>query len=88
MGRSGAREVKISFAAQSLTHLGGLFLLHRFVQRLGLRSLLADRVCFAQRNKPLDHQRSAVGPDPARAARSALRVGTGVRKPSGAGSAA
>jgi len=50
MGRSGAREVKISFAAQSLTHFGGLFLLHRFVQRLGLRSLLADRVRFEQRN--------------------------------------
>jgi hypothetical protein len=50
MGRSGAREVKISFAGQSLTHFGGLFLLHRFVQRLGLRSLLADRVRFEQRN--------------------------------------
>ena len=50
MGRSGAREVEISFAGQSLTHFGGLFLLHRFVQRLGLRSLLADRVRFEQRN--------------------------------------
>jgi len=50
MGRSGAREVEISFAAHSLTHFGGLFLLHRFVQRLGLRALLADRVRFDQRN--------------------------------------
>lgn len=50
MGRSGARKVKISFAAESLIHFGGLFLLHRFVQRLGLRSLLADRVRFEQRN--------------------------------------
>ena len=43
MGRSGAREVKISFAGQSLTHFGGLFLLHRFVQRLGLRQLRPPR---------------------------------------------
>jgi hypothetical protein len=50
MGRSGARGVKISFAGESLTHFGGLFLLHRFVQRLGLRQLLAERVRFAQRN--------------------------------------
>ena len=50
MGRSGVREVEISFAGQSLTHFGGLFLLHRFVQRLGLRALLADRVRFEQRN--------------------------------------
>lgn len=50
MGRSGVREIEISFAGQSLTHFGGLFLLHRFVQRLGLRSLLADRVRFEQRN--------------------------------------
>jgi hypothetical protein len=50
MGRSGAREVEISFAGQSLTHFGGLFLLHRFVQRLGLRRLLAERVRFEQRN--------------------------------------
>ncbi len=50
MGRSGARELEISFAGESLTHFGGLFLLHRFVQRLGLRSLLAQRVRFTQRN--------------------------------------
>jgi hypothetical protein len=50
MGRSGARGVEISFAGESLTHFGGLLLLHRFVQRLGLRQLLAERVRFAQRN--------------------------------------
>ena len=50
MGRSGAREVEISFAGQSLTHFGGLFLLHRFVQQLGLRSLLAQWVRFPHRN--------------------------------------
>lgn len=39
-----------SFGADSLTHFGGLFLLQRFFQRLGLRSLLAHHVRFDQRN--------------------------------------
>lgn len=50
MAHVGAREIEISFTAESLTHFGGLFLLHRFVQRLGLRSLFAHHVRFAQRN--------------------------------------
>lgn len=50
MAHVGARDVEISFTAESLTHFGGLFLLHRFVQRLGLRSLLAHQVRFDQRN--------------------------------------
>ncbi len=50
MARFGARQVRISFTAESLTHFGGLFLLHRFVQRVGLRSLLAHQVRFHQRN--------------------------------------
>lgn len=50
MARFGARGVAVSFTAELLTHFGGLFLLHRFVQRLGLRSLLAHQVRFDQRN--------------------------------------
>lgn len=43
-------DVQVSFTAESLTHFGGLFLLQRFIQRLGLRSMLAHRVRFPQRN--------------------------------------
>jgi Transposase DDE domain group 1 len=50
VARIGARDVQISFTAESLTHVGGLFLLHRFVQQLGLRSLVAHHVRFDQRN--------------------------------------
>jgi hypothetical protein len=43
-------RVEISFSGDSLTHFGGAFLLQQFFQRMGLRSLLARRVRFAQRN--------------------------------------
>jgi len=46
----GPRNLRISFAGSSLTHFGGLILLQRFVQRLGLRSALARAVRFDQRN--------------------------------------
>lgn len=50
MRRFGARNVEVSFSAESLTHFGGLLLIHRFLQRLGFRTLLAHRVQFPQRN--------------------------------------
>ncbi len=46
----GAREVRVSFNAVSLTHSGGLFLLHRFLQQLRLRSRFAERIRFVRRN--------------------------------------
>lgn len=46
----GPRSVHVSFTGDSLTHFGGVFLLQRFFSRLGLRSLLAHQVRFAQRN--------------------------------------
>lgn len=42
--------VRISFAGNSLTHFGGVFLLQRFFGRLGLRALIRRHVRFAQRN--------------------------------------
>jgi hypothetical protein len=46
----GPRNLPICFSGAALTHFGGLVLLHRFIQRLGLRSHLAHTVRFAQRN--------------------------------------
>lgn len=46
----GPRNLRVSFAGRTLTHVGGLVLFHRFVQRLGLRTLLGRRVWFSQRN--------------------------------------
>jgi len=46
----GPRNLPVSFSGASLTHVGGLVLLHEFVQRLGLRSHLAQAVRFPQRN--------------------------------------
>ena len=33
----GLRNVTVRFAARTLTHFGGTYLLHRFFQQLGLR---------------------------------------------------
>lgn len=46
----GPKNSRISFAGHTLTHFGGLVLFQRFVQRLGLRTLLGRRVWFPQRN--------------------------------------
>jgi Transposase DDE domain group 1 len=46
----GPRNLPVSFSGASLTHFGGLVLLHQFVQQLGLRSRLAQAVRFSQRN--------------------------------------
>jgi len=46
----GPRNLPVSFSGASLTHFGGLVLLHQFVQQLGLRSSLAQAVRFPQRN--------------------------------------
>ena len=46
----GPKNLPVSFTGASLTHFGGLILLHQFVQQLGLRSRLAHAVRFPQRN--------------------------------------
>ncbi len=46
----GSRNVRISFSADTLTHFGGVYLLHRFFTRLGLRQALTKTVQFPQRN--------------------------------------
>jgi hypothetical protein len=46
----GARNLTVAFNARSLTHFGGVYLLHRFFARLGLRKALTSQVRFAQRN--------------------------------------
>jgi hypothetical protein len=40
----GPRNLRVRFAGKTLTHFGGLILLHRFVQRIGLRAALAHAV--------------------------------------------
>ena len=46
----GPRNVRISFSARTLTHFGGVYLLHRFFSCLGLRRGLTKEVPFRQRN--------------------------------------
>lgn len=48
--RFGPKNLKISFAGKNVTHFGGVYLLHLFLKRLKLKSLLSKKVFFAQRN--------------------------------------
>jgi hypothetical protein len=48
--RRGPRNLRVRFDAQALTHYGGALLVHRFLQRLGLRTQLWRHVRFPQRN--------------------------------------
>jgi len=48
--RSGARNVRTEFTSAALTHFGGIFLLHSFLQCLKLRTYLAQRICYRDRN--------------------------------------
>lgn len=48
--RSGARKVRASFTAASLTHFGGIFLLHQFLQQMKLRTYLATVTTYRERN--------------------------------------
>ena len=49
MGK-GPRNVRVEFGAQTLTHYGGVYLLHRFLTRIGLKHEIARTVRVAQRN--------------------------------------
>ena len=48
--RQGALKVRIDFTASSLTHFGGVYLLHQFLQHIQFRSFLARTIRFPQRN--------------------------------------
>src|SRR5574342_795172 len=46
----GPRKLLITFGNQTLTHYGGVYLLHRFLTRIGLKNAIATDVRFIQRN--------------------------------------
>jgi hypothetical protein len=46
----GPRKLVIEFGATSLTHYGGIYLLHRFLSRIGFKDALAQELRLAQRN--------------------------------------
>jgi hypothetical protein len=46
----GPRRLRISFGATTLTHYGGVYLLHRFLTRIGFKRALGQDLQFAQRN--------------------------------------
>lgn len=50
MAKSGLRHLTLSFTARTLTHFGGVYLLHRFFARLRLKRSLIRTVRFPQRN--------------------------------------
>ena len=47
--RSGARNLRTTFTAGRLTHFGGIFLIHVFLQQIRLRSFLSRSIDFRQR---------------------------------------
>jgi hypothetical protein len=48
--KRGPKNLQINFSSKSLTHFGGLYLLQKFFQKIGLRSLLSQYLYFLQRN--------------------------------------
>jgi hypothetical protein len=46
----GPRKLAVTFGAASLTHYGGVYLLHRFLSRIGFKQAVATQVRVAQRN--------------------------------------
>lgn len=48
--RSGARNVRVAFAAAQLTHFGGVFLIHQYLQRLCFRTYLSHILSYRDRN--------------------------------------
>jgi len=48
--RSGSRNIRIRFTAPGLTHFGGVYLVHQFLQHLRMRSYLSDHLSFPRRN--------------------------------------
>jgi DDE family transposase len=46
----GPRKLVVTFGNQTLTHYGGVYLLHRFLTRIGLKNAIATEIRFIQRN--------------------------------------
>ena len=46
----GPRTLRIAFGAERLTHYGGVYLLHRFLTRLGFKHSMAQDIRLVQRN--------------------------------------
>ena len=46
----GPRSLSITFGATTLTHYGGVYLLHRFLTRIGFKAAVARQLTIAQRN--------------------------------------
>jgi len=49
MGK-GPRKLRVCFGAETLTHYGGVYLLHRFLTRVGFKRAVARDIVLAQRN--------------------------------------
>lgn len=48
--RSGARNIRTTFAAPSLAHFAGIYLFHQFLQRLKLRTYLSEHILYTVKN--------------------------------------
>jgi hypothetical protein len=46
----GPRRLAIKFGTATLTHYGGVYLVHRFVSRIGFRDAIAREIRWVQRN--------------------------------------
>jgi hypothetical protein len=46
----GASKIRTKFTARSLTHFGGIYLLHQFLQQLRLRTFFYNNIDYKQRN--------------------------------------
>lgn len=46
----GPRQLAVTFGAENLTHYGGVYLLHRFLSRIGFKSAIARQIRVKQRN--------------------------------------
>lgn len=49
--RTGTKKVRTTFTAASLTHFGGVYLLHQFLQQLKLRTYLSEQIELSRRNQ-------------------------------------
>src|SRR5450759_3307631 len=46
----GPRQLAVPFGAKNLTHSGGVYLLHRFLSRIGFKRAIAQHIRIKQRN--------------------------------------
>jgi hypothetical protein len=46
----GPRNLRVTFGAKTLTHYGGVYLIHRFLTRIGLKHAVAHDIRMVQRN--------------------------------------